>query len=612
VVLEGHTVGGDGYTKLCTVWQLCCLPSLHEEYAATLSVDSSLQRQTVTVWNWRRAFHYLASVCCFALLLGYALFALYIETSRVLSIAAPEPASTSSASSSPTTLLFFIRFVLIPPSAKRTREGEDYDDPSVSEEERQPQKKARQSLLRAKRNLGTEAASTADSGSEAPIDIGEEDLEIGDITCPTETLLDLPAPPKEASAYTIKFVVPFPAEELKRRLTQILLPTKERTGFRVSMLDTLHLRNPNNNLWFWEFPRDNTHALTAYKLFCARELGSPLGNSHGVFAINGLKVPKFCTAAEEGLVEEASDMRVSRQPLLMCGPIAGADIQNLVKWLATVTEPGRERYAHVRAQYVGHTTGRAGIRYALVEAYSPDTHAWLCKADGKEFEEPIGEVKPPAKFTAVPWCKSPNSVILQGESFGRISQKGLEDWVHKIAERAKVEQPVSVVGITSPETGNPLKGVMLVFGSAAARAPWSPAPTDGEESGILVRSLAAMRPHPVTAMRSWGKIPKPNDVVKITSSYPHVNGVVVQNIQPVDQYARPNGPPEKKKRGSKKKATGKGQAKALTGVDKDARRKHAANRIQEKEDKERKGRGAAGASPSKTNKPGGRGRGARK
>ena len=194
------------------MWQQSCLPGHHKEYAATLSADSSLQRRTNLVWLGRRAFHYLASVCQFSFLLGAVIV--------IVSVYEGLPVGHCPV------LTFYIRFVLTPPSAKRGREGGNSDDPSNLEDDRQPSKKARRSLLVAKRNLGPEKASTASSGSDAPIDLGVEDLVLGEITCPKELLLELPAPPKKATAYTLKFIVPFPAEELKRRLTQIFLPTQ--------------------------------------------------------------------------------------------------------------------------------------------------------------------------------------------------------------------------------------------------------------------------------------------------------------------------------------------------------------------------------------------------
>ncbi len=66
--------------------------------------------------------------------------------------------------------------------------------------------------------------------------------------------------------------------------------------------------------------------------------------------------------------------------------------------------------------------------------------------------------------------------------------------------------PVSVVGITIPESGNMLKGAMLVFSTPADRKPWTPAANVGEESSLLVRSLESMCP-PIKVLRQWANRP---------------------------------------------------------------------------------------------------------
>jgi hypothetical protein len=58
-------------------------------------------------------------------------------------------------------------------------------------------------------------------------------------------------------------------EESKRRLTLSLQPTKDRTGFHMGLLDRFYLKDRTSNLWHWDFPRKDSHTLTAN--MCSRD-----------------------------------------------------------------------------------------------------------------------------------------------------------------------------------------------------------------------------------------------------------------------------------------------------------------------------------------------------
>lgn len=433
-----------------------------------------------------------------------------------------------------------------------------------------------------------------------------EEIDIGSLPdipeVPQTDTVEPPRIPQREPVWTLKFIAVGEVTVIKKKINDILLPTKGVTGYYLGMLDKVYLKDPISNVWHWDIPKSSATNRIVFKIFCSEALRSPLGNNKGIFAMNGIKSETGSTSGTHA--GEASEEVYRRQPLLMTGPMNKQSMEALPKWLADLYEPGRENRAHPRAQLVGVIEGPSQIKWAVVETYSPQTHAFLAKGEGGAFSVDTPGAPPP--FRGVPWCKAPNSVVIQNGGFGGLSQPQLQEWVTSVAELVKAPVPVSVVGLTSPHTGWALNGAVLVFDTAANRLPWAPSTNKEEGCGQVEKILALTKPTATTVHDTWGKPPAKGGDIVIKSLFPHVTNTKVKRTTPIDPYATPNGTPKQyRQRGNKKRAK---QTKAGS---KGANKEFAHKRIAEKKEKEEKAAATKRAANAKKPVRGGK-NGARK
>jgi hypothetical protein len=403
----------------------------------------------------------------------------------------------------------------------------------------------------------------------------------------------LPAAPK---LWRIKFVSSLDPAEIKLCL-HILLKGKKIPGYSQGKLETLKLRDPVNNVIVWELEWNKLNTTLARAVLMDTDLASPLNNNKGIFVMN--HIPRDIVG--EGILDDdlalASEEKYRRYPLLMTGPTTPDGVANIVRWLAGAKEDKARYRAHPRAQVVGTVSGNAQMLWALVEAYHPDTYAWLARSTGPDFEK-LPPEGPPSNFYAVPWCKAPFLVYLKESQFAHIKRQTAEDWVTSTATVLKAPNPVGVAALTSPQTGTALGGLALVFDNKVNALPWYPLrkkePGSGQVEEALKRSNMTAE-----VLLKWGGPPKQDSGMVITSTYPHVRGARIARPQPSDYYAKPNGAGKQKKgpAGNKKKAA------AVKAIPKSQRKHHAHKRIVEKAEKKQE----VDKSPATAKKSGSRG-----
>lgn len=398
--------------------------------------------------------------------------------------------------------------------------------------------------------------------------------------------------PSREETWTIKIVSHLETAELKKRIHAVLLPTAKDTGYHIGLLNSLILVDRVSNVWHWSFPKGAATNNTVSRIFRTPALWSPVANTMGIFIMNAISA-KQVVAGE--VMAEASAERYHRQPLLMTGPLSKEALDALPRWLASLKEPGRDLRAHPRAAIVGIAEGPSRMTWALLETYSPDTFAWFAEGNNEGFQAPGA----PPKFTGVPWCSAPNSVVLHSVGFNGVKRENLQAWVEGVAEALKAPVPVGVVGLTSPQTGNALNGLRLIFSSAANKVPWAPATDKLLGSGQVERALALTNPYPTTVYERWGEPPAKDGQVVVKSAYPHVRGEKkAPKSQPIDVFTSPKGPQHPpRKRGVKKKKGGKPQSKA-------ANMKNGDRRAKEKEKKSGTAKTDPPTNPTKPKKGG--------